>query len=148
VTGPGDDDAPAPRAPAPSGATAEESRARGWRAPLLIAIVAALLTAVIVWVAVEGGESGADRVITIPAQTGERIAQGDDVDVVDDVVRLEPGQELVVVNNDARLHSIGTITIEPGQTARQTFTEGRYPGTTSVRSDGRITILVRSDDDL
>jgi hypothetical protein len=138
---------PGASVPAPSDEPAARPSRRGWRAAALVAIVAALLTALIVWVSVEGGENVGDRVVTIPAGTGERIAQGQAVDVIDAVLRLEPGQELVVVNDDARLHSIGPVTVEPGQTARQTFSaEGRYPSTTSVRPDGRITILVRTSD--
>jgi hypothetical protein len=138
---------PGASVPAPTDEPATRPSGRGWRAVVIVAIVAALLTALIVWVSVEGGENVDDRVVTIPAGTGERIAQGQAVDVIDAVVRLEPGQELVVVNDDARLHSIGPITVEPGQTGRQAFTaEGRYPSTTSVRADGRITILVRASD--
>ena len=120
-----------------------EAGRRRWLAGVGIAVVALALAGVIVLVVARDDAGPETRTITIPAGAGERLNDDDAEDVVDPVVRLETGQELVLRNDDVRLHTLGSLTASPGGTARQVFsTEGRYLGATSLRGDGRITILV------
>jgi hypothetical protein len=69
---------------------------------------------------------------------------GDDAqDVVPAVIRLRPGQQLVLANDDWRPHTLGPLTADRGDTVRTAYeTEGRYLAATSLRLDGRVTILV------
>lgn len=115
------------------------------RALAAMVVVGAALAALIVLVANQSGDASTPdpfEVVVAP-DTGPEIATGDADDLVPAIIRLQPGQDLVLVNNDWRPHTLGQLTAERGQTARQTFpTEGRYITSTSLRFDGRVTILV------
>jgi hypothetical protein len=122
----------------------------GKRRGLLVALVVVLLTAALggaIALVVANDDGGTPDPLTITAApgTGEEVAGSEDFGVVGSIVRLEPGQEIVLVNNDEKLHSLGPLSAAPGETVRQTFaTEGRYITYTSLRSDGRFTILVEN----
>ncbi|MGH8977981.1 MAG: cupredoxin domain-containing protein [Acidimicrobiia bacterium] len=113
---------------------------------LILGVTVALGVVIALVAANDSGGTPDDFVVNVPEGTGEQVA-GDGSDYVDAVIRLEPGQELVLENEDVRLHGLGALSAAPGETVRQTFTtEGRYAGSTSLRSDGRVTILVEQPD--
>jgi hypothetical protein len=127
----------------------EQPRGRGRTVLALLAILlvtVALGVGIALVAANDSGGTPDDFVVQVPEGTGEQVA-GEGRDHVGAVIRLEPGQELVLENDDVRLHGLGALSAAPGETVRQTFTtEGRYTGTTSLRSDGRVTILVGQPD--
>ena len=144
-----------PPEPARADDVPEEPRdvARAKRGPSTFALVAIVLVAVVlggaIWLVAANGSGGDPdpQVVTVPAGTGEEVAASNDFALVGSVIRLEPGQELVLENDDVRLHGLGPLSAAPDETVRQTFaTEGRYVGSTSLRSDGRVTILVENTD--
>jgi hypothetical protein len=107
-------------------------------AAVVVTLIAALLLALVITIVAVRDDGPQDVVVTIPAGTDSG------TDVIDEIVRVERNAELVVRNKDSRLHVLGPITVEAGETARQTFpTEGRFAGSTSLRTDGRVTILVQ-----
>ena len=100
-------------------------------------LVAAVLAGAIALVAVRD-DGSRDVVITIPPGTATN------ADVIDDIIRVDRDGEIIVRNRDDQLHIVGPITVEAGTTGRQTFSaEGRYSERTSLRADGRVTILVQ-----
>jgi hypothetical protein len=136
--------------PAPTATTASEDddgrRGRGLLVGVVIVLLTAALGTLIALVALndEGGEPD-PLTVTVPSGTGAEVAGAEDFGVVGSLIRLEPGQELVLRNDDDKLHSLGPLSAAPGETVRQTFaTEGRYIVTTSLRSDGRAVILVEN----
>jgi hypothetical protein len=102
------------------------------------AALGAVLALVIAVLAARDPNGADDLEITIPR--GAAVEH----DAVDAVLSVDLGGDLVVRNDDARLHVLGPVTVEPGETVRHSFPgEGRYRGTTSLRRDGLVTILVQ-----
>jgi hypothetical protein len=134
-------------APAPVTATpASPSRRTSPVIWVVVGLVAVALVALIVTVAISSGEVDAAEVV-VPPGTAEQLDEGGIVEVAPRVLHLEPGQTLELQNDDARLHVIGTLRAEAGETARQVYdAEGRYVVPTSLRSDGQMTILVEDTD--
>lgn len=117
-----------------------------WLAWLVLGVLSVGFVAAIVAVSLASAGPDAVRVV-VPEGTAQRLDGGGVVEEVERVVHLEPGQALELVNDDSRLHVIGTLRAEQGDTTRQVFTtEGRYVVTTSLRSDGLVTILVEDPD--
>jgi len=115
----------------------------GW---VVVVVAGAALAAGIAAVAATGGGPSAVEV-EVPAGTSARLDAGEVVEVVEPVVLLEPGQALQIDNRDERLHVVGTLRAEAGDTTRQVFdSEGRYVMETSLRSDGLVTVIVDEGD--
>ena len=133
--------------PAPDPAT--DAPSSGRTSPLIwvvVGLVAVALLALIVAVAISSGDVDAAEVV-VPAGTAEQLDEGAVVEVAPRSCTCEPGQTLELQNDDARLHVIGTLRAEAGETARQVFdAEGRYVVPTSLRSDGQMMILVEDTD--
>lgn len=129
------------------GDTAPDQRAPTGRSAaaglLAMVVVAALLGAVIALVIARDDARSADRVtVTVPVDASAGIRAGD-LDVIDPIIRLEPGQDLVLVNQDWTPHTLGPLTAARGAESQLTYpTEGRHVLSTSLRSDGRVTVLV------
>lgn len=134
--------------PSESEAPSSRERAGLGRAALVMGLVGLVFSAVILAVANGDDRSTPDPVeYVVGPDVGAEIASGETDDLLPEIIRLTPGQDLVLRNNDWRPHAIGDLAAERGQTARQTFaSEGRYVTATSLRSDGRVTILVESTD--
>ncbi len=120
------------------------ARSRSGVAAAVAAVIALSLAGLIVAVVAKDDTAGASPLeITIPVGTGERLANGDQVRIIDSTIRLRAGQQLVVRNNDWRLHTVGAAVTSAGETVRVDYpTEGRHIVSTSLRPDGRVTILV------
>ena len=116
------------------------------RALVLMAVVGAALAALIVVVADRSDAPTVDPYeVTVDVDTAAGLAGGDVEDVVPAIIRLQPGQELVLRNNDFSPHTLGDLTAERGATVRMSFpSEGRNITATSLRRDGRLTILVEA----
>lgn len=116
------------------------------RALVLMAVVGAALATLIVVVADRSDTPAVDPYeVTVDADTAAGLASGDVEDVVPSIIRLQPGQDLVLRNNDFSPHTLGDLTAERGSTVRMSFpSEGRNITATSLRRDGRLTILVEA----
>lgn len=129
----------------PVAADPAQSR-RGRLVPALVAmaIVGAALAAFIVFVASESEQPTIDPVeFTVAPDTGTGLTTGDVDALVPATIRLEPNQELVLVNNDWQPHTLGDLQAEQGDTVRISYpSEGRHITGTTLRPDGRVTILV------
>lgn len=118
------------------------ARSAGGPVALLVVLAVVLLAGVAI-VAVASDDSPEVVTVEIPAGTAERLDAGEVVEVVDSVVHVETGGSVELVNDDVRLHVLGDLRVDPGETARLAFpTEGRYIVATSLRSDAQTTILV------
>jgi hypothetical protein len=112
----------------------------------VVAAVAMILAAFVAVVAATSGDAVDAVVVEVPAGTSERLNAGEVVEVIGPLLHLEPGQALQVDNDDDRLHVVGTLQVAAGESVRQVFdAEGRYVVSTSLRSDGLVTILVDGD---
>jgi len=131
------DETPTPR---PSG------RGALVRALLLMAVVGAALAVMIVVVVNQSDAPTIDPFeVSVAADTATGLASGDVDDLVPATIRLQPGQQLVLRNNDWQPHTLGDLVAERGDTVRMSFpSEGRHITATSLRADGRLTILVES----
>ena len=117
------------------------------RAAVVGMAVAALLAGGLIFVVNARNDAASARaeVVRVPADTAAGLRDGSAKDLVPSTIRLEPGQELVLENSDWRPHTLGSLAADRGATVRRTFdAEGRYVTTTSLRADGRVTILVES----
>ena len=118
---------------------------RSSRALLLLAVLGVLLLAGIVAVAIASDDSPPVVSIDVPAGTGSLLDSGEVVEVVPSILRVEAGGAVEVVNADERLHVLGSLRADAGETARLAFpSEGRYILATSLRSDGQVTVLVEA----
>ena len=135
--------------PAPPPPPADETgRSRGplVKALLLMAVVGAALAALIVVVVNQSDDPTIDPYeVTVSADSATKLASGDLDDLVPATIRLQPGQQIVLRNNDWQPHTLGDLTAERGDTVRMSFpTEGRHITATTLRADGRLTILVEA----
>jgi hypothetical protein len=113
---------------------------------LLLAAIAIALGVAIAVIAVSSEGPGTVEIV-VPAGTGGQLAAGEVVEVVPPVIRVEPGGAVEVDNEDVRLHVLGALRADAGETARLAFAqEGRYVLPTSLRSDGQVTVLVEDPD--
>lgn len=79
----------------------------------------------------------------IPAGSGERIAAGEQLDILPRELGATVGESIVIRNDDDVAHSVGPWFVGPGETLRQQFlTEGVYEGACSVHPDGAFTVTV------
>jgi hypothetical protein len=133
---------PADETPAPAG----PSRGPLVRALVLMAVVGAALAALIVVVVNQSDDPQVDPFeVTVAADTATGLSTGDVEDLVPATIRLQPGQQIVLRNNDWQPHTLGDLVAERGDTVRMSFpTEGRHITATSLRADGRLTILVEA----
>jgi hypothetical protein len=117
---------------------------RRGRALAVMAVVGLVLAALVAVVATRDDTGTGDPVtVEVPAGAGDTMYTDDAQEVVPAIIRLRPGQQLVLTNDDWRPHTLGTLTADRGQTVRTAYdTEGRYFAATSLRLDGRVTILV------
>ena len=116
---------------------------RNGRALLLLAVLGVLLLAGIVAVAIASDDSPPVVTVEVPAGTGALLDDGEVVEVVPSILRVEAGGSVEIVNADERLHVLGSLRADAGETVRLAFpSEGRYILPTSLRSDGQVTVLV------
>ncbi len=119
------------------------------KAPLIASLLVAGLClvagiAVGILVLAGGDEAPSETVIEVEAGTYERMADGEDVELVPDRLEFEVGDTLVIVNRDDTLHQVGPYSVAPYQTLRQTFTQtGTIEGPCSLHPSGEVTIEVR-----
>ncbi len=137
--------------PTPPPADETPTPARSGRGPQVrarggVAVVGAALAALIVVVVNQSDDPTVEAFeVSVAADTAAGLQSGEVDDLVPATIRLQPGQQLVLRNNDWQPHTLGDLTAERGDTVRMSFpTEGRHVTATSLRADGRLTILVEA----
>lgn len=82
-------------------------------------------------------------VITIPAGTGDRMAAGENVNLLPPDLNFKLRDHLIVVNNDDQVHQVGPFTVAPGDRLDKEFSEAAtIEGFCSLHPSGRITINI------
>lgn len=113
---------------------------------VVAAIVLIVAAAIVVGLLIggSGGESaGATHVYTIPPGSFQRLAAGEDLEVIPAEVRVAVGDSISIRNEDAVGQTVGPYYVPAGQTVRQTFTEdATLEGVCTAHKDGRIRIVV------
>jgi len=81
--------------------------------------------------------------VTVPAGTGERIAKGEQVELIPRDLDLSVGDTMIIENQDNRNHTVGPFAVRSGETLTYTFSNaGVFKGACSVHPSGEVTITV------
>lgn len=79
----------------------------------------------------------------IPAGTAERIAQGEQVDLVPRELTVRVGEAIRIVNDDDEGHVVGVFYVGPGESLTKRFTApGDMSGSCTVHSAGEFSLRV------
>ncbi|TVR27144.1 MAG: hypothetical protein EA389_03930 [Ilumatobacter sp.] len=90
-------------------------------------------------------DTRADYEYLIPAGTGERLDQGERVEIIPAELEVSVGEVLRIVNEDDRGHVIGAFYVGAGETLSQQFsTPGTLEGECSVHPSGSFSLTVRA----
>lgn len=132
----------------PSADPAPEEGA-GRRRGLLVWLVVAglavvLLPATLVVASVlSGDDEPQELVVVIPAGTGDRIDAGEDVQILPEEVQLAVGDRILLRNEDDQVHTVGPMTVRPGESLLQVFgAAGRFEGNCTLIPSRKVTIVV------
>lgn len=88
-------------------------------------------------------ESGVVANYLIPPGAAERVARGEYLDIVPDVIRARVGDVIVIDNQDVALHTVGPFTVRPGERLRHMWTTvGTLTGACSTKVNDEVTIIV------
>jgi plastocyanin len=99
---------------------------------------------VLLAVALAGSLGSEEIVVEVPLGTAERMAAGEEVELLPRTLRVAVGDRLRIVNHDDAPHEVGPYAVAPGQTLEQTFTSpGTLEGLCTLHPSGAITIEVR-----
>lgn len=112
---------------------------------VLAGIAALLVPATLIAVALLGEEdSGPTKlVVEIPAGTGDRIAAGEEVEILPPLVELRVGDQIELRNLDDQVHTVGPLTARPGETLLQVFGQaGRFEGDCTLLPSKKVVISV------
>ena len=117
------------------------------RRALTIAAIVALLAVPIAIVAVIAfagdGAEPVQYVIDVPAGTGERLDAGENILLMPPVLELNVGDQLLVNNEDDRIHTVGPFTVRPGESLVQVFGEaGVIEGACTLNPGQGVKIVV------
>lgn len=81
--------------------------------------------------------------VVIPLGTGERLDNGEDVDVIDKVTEFKVGDSISIDNRDDRAHIVGPLTVTAGESRTYSFAEpGVLEGTCTAHPSGSVTFVV------
>ncbi|MFP4235351.1 MAG: hypothetical protein ACLFUG_10515 [Nitriliruptoraceae bacterium] len=113
-----------------------------WRALLAAGLgVAALVVLVLVALPGLGAET---IVVEVEPGTADRLAAGEQVDLLPRTLEVTVGDRIEINNRDEVPHQVGPYTVAAGQSLQQTFTAvGTLEGACTLHPDGAITIVVR-----
>ena len=131
----------------PADAVASSRRDRGWpnQRTLLLYLVGGLLIAAIpvVVARVVDQPPGETYTIDIPPGTAERLAAGEEVEVIPDELDFTLRDVLIIVNRDSAAHTIGPFQVEPGERSEHSFNEvAAISSYCSLHPSGSISISI------
>lgn len=79
----------------------------------------------------------------IPAGAGDRIDEGETLDILPAAIVADLNETIQIVNNDDERHVLGPWSVGPGETLRQRFNvPGVFAGDCSVHESGEFTVTV------
>lgn len=119
----------------------------GWpnQRTLLLYLIAGLLIAAIPVVVsrfVDQPDS-VTHTIDIPLGTAERLAAGEDVEIVPDELDFKLRDVLIIANQDSVTHTIGPFEVGPGERLERSFGEAAaYSSYCSLHPSGSISISI------
>ena len=114
-----------------SDAGADDEANGGWRTEDLPGVGLAL------------GVQRATYEFVIPEGASDRLAAGEDLDIVPGRFEAKVGESVRIVNHDRRGHNVGLWFVGPGETVTQKFTSaGRYEGLCTVHPSGALILDV------
>ena len=81
--------------------------------------------------------------IDIPPGTAERLAAGEDVEVIPDELDFKLRDVLIIVNRDSVAHTIGPFEVGPGESSEHSFGEAAaFSSYCSLHPSGSIRISI------
>ncbi len=81
----------------------------------------------------------------IPAGTGDRIDQGEPLDILPRELVAQLDETIIIVNEDDQAHLLGPWFVGPGETLRQRFTTpGVFEDECTVHPSGQFTVVVQA----
>ncbi len=90
-----------------------------------------------------GSASEFDFDYRIPAGTGERMDAGEQVEILPRDISASVGDQIRVVNDDDRGHTVGWMYVGPGEVVTQRFTStGEFVGVCTVHPSGEVRLVV------
>ena len=105
--------------------------------------ITALVAIVVVVGAVVLAQRPQEYKVTVPAGTGERIAKGEQIELIPRDLGLSVGDTMIIENQDDRNHTVGPFAVRAGETLTYTFSNaGVFKGACSVHPSGEVTITV------
>lgn len=126
--------------------TRAEARPHPLRA--LAAIVAAILFGLVVVGCGRSDASGPDQPtysFVIPAGAGDRIEQGEPLDILPRELVAQLDETIIIVNEDDQAHLLGPWFVGAGETLRQRFTTpGVFEDNCTVHPSGQFTVVVEA----
>lgn len=137
--------------PAPVDASAPELRKGPPRLLVVTVIVLIMAASILVGLLVAGGDDGAGpdgaavvvQEFAIPPGSFQRVAAGEDVEVIPAELHLSVGDTIRIRNEDTVGQTVGPYYVPAGQSVQQTFDEdATYEGICTAHKDGRIRIVV------
>lgn len=143
---PGNPHRPAdPRVPGDASRTVRAERAdRARRLRLAVGGGTVLVAVVVLTLVVLPGLRSETIVVEVAPGTAQRLAAGEEVDLLPRTLEVSVGDRLEITNRDEVTHEVGPYTVAAGQTLRQTFTSvGTLEGACTLHPSGAITIVVR-----
>ncbi len=129
---------PAPKPPGSHG------RSYAFVAVAVLALVAIVGGAIAIGTD-SGGDTASGRTIRylVPLGTGDRIDAGEDVQIIPAQLTLAVGDELVLINEDDRVHTVAGYQVRAGDTVAISYPRpGLYMNACSVNTDELVTITV------
>ena len=81
----------------------------------------------------------------IPAGAGDRIEQGEPLDILPRELVAQLDETIIIVNEDDQAHLLGPWFVGAGETLRQRFTtEGVFEDKCTVHPSGQFTVVVEA----
>ena len=118
------------------------------RAPMRVIISMLLIGLVGLAAAGCGGSDAAEQPTysyVIPAGAGDRIEQGEPLDILPRELVAQLNETIIIVNEDDQAHLLGPWFVGAGETLRQRFTtEGVFEDKCTVHPSGQFTVVVEA----
>ncbi len=94
---------------------------------------------------IEQGEesAAADYAYLIPDGTADRLAAGEQVEIIPGSLEVRVGEVIRVVNEDDEGHFVGIFFVGAGETVTQRFASpGEFEGNCTIHPSGRLVLTV------
>jgi hypothetical protein len=81
----------------------------------------------------------------VPPGTAERIAAGEEVEILPGEIAARVGDTIRIDNRDSASHTLGPWYVAPGEVLTQRFvSEGRFSGMCNVHRSGQLKVVVEA----